>query len=200
MTSPYPDGTVRALLETEHVSEATRQALQARLNAPAYTPEFLSAEAYELLRAVAACLFPQPDRAEPIELAPAVDRRLAEGLSDGWRYDTMPPDREAYRLGLGGINQSAEALYQRPFRALGPAEQAAVLQLVQEEKAPGEAWQTVPAGRFFEELLAELTELYYSNPLAQEEIGFAGQADLPGWTRIGLNEREAREPLPKGKE
>ena len=103
MTSPYPAGTVRALLETPLVTEATRTALRARLDAPPYEPTFLASAAYDLLRAVAACLFPQPDRAEPIELAPAVDQRLAAGLSDGWRYDALPPDREAYRLGLGGI-------------------------------------------------------------------------------------------------
>jgi|SRR6476661_217088 len=195
MTSPYPSGTVRALLDTEHVSDATRAVLQARLQAPPYTPEFLEPATYELLRAVAACLFPQPDRAEPIELAPGVDQRLAAGLSDGWRYDSMPPDREAYRLGLGGINQSAQALFGQEFPALNSQEQAAVLQAVQDEKAPGEAWSIVPAGRFFEELLAELTELYYSHPLAQEEIGYVGAADLPGWTQIGLNQREAREPM-----
>ena len=35
-------------------------------------------------------------------------------------------------------------------------------------------------------------------PLAQEEIGYAGMADLPAWTKIGLNEREDREPGPMG--
>ena len=194
MTSPYPAGTVRALLDTEHVSEATRAVLQARLLAPPYEPQFLEPATYDLLRAVAASLIPQPDRAEPIALAPGVDQRLARGGSDGWRYDSMPPDREAYRVGLGGINQSAQALFGQDFPALNPAQQATVLELVQKEKAPGEAWQTVPAGRFFEELLAELTELYYAHPLAQEEIGYVGMADLPGWTRIRLNEREAREP------
>ena len=43
-------------------------------------------------------------------------------------------------------------------------------------------------------MLAELTETYYAHPLAQEEIGYVGMADLPAWTKIGLNEREEREP------
>ncbi len=192
--SPYPAGSVRALLETDLVTDATRAALQARLLAPAYEPQFLEPPTYDLLRAVAACLIPQPDRAVPIELAPGVDQRLAQGGSDGWRYDTMPPDREAYRLGLGGINQSAQGLFQQDFRDLETTQQAQVLQGVLEGTAPGEAWCTVPAHRFFEELLTELTELYYAHPLAQEEIGYVGMADVPGWTRIGLNEREDREP------
>ena len=199
MSAPtYPGGTVRALLDTEHVSAATRAALQSRLDAPAaYEPRFLAPETYALLEAVAGRLFPQPDRPEhPISLAPAVDQRLADGRADGWRYDALPPDREAMRLGLGGIQEIAQALYQADFLALSTVQQDATLQALADGHPPGATWQTLDAGRFFEELLAELTERYYSHPLAQEEIGYVGMADLPGWTKIGLNEREAREPEP----
>jgi len=192
--SPYPAGSVRALLLTDAVTPATRAALEARLSTPPYEPQFFDAETYALLRAVAARLFPQPDRPEPIELVPAVDQRLLAGGSDGWRYDALPPDREAFRLGLGGFRQSAQATFGQDFLTLTPAQQDAVLHAVQIGQAPGEAWTTVPAARFFEELLAELTETYYSHPLAQEEIGYAGMADAPGWTRIGLNQKEDREP------
>jgi gluconate 2-dehydrogenase gamma chain len=191
----YPSGTVRALLDTPHVSEATRAALQARLAAPAaYVPRLLAPETYALLEAVAARLFPQPDRADaPIPLAPAVDQRLAEGRADGWRYDALPPDREAYRLGLGGIQEVAQGLFQADFTALDATQQDAVLRALATGRPPGAIWATLDAGRFFEELLAELTETYYAHPLAQEEIGYVGMADLPSWSKIGLNEREDRE-------
>ena len=195
-TPIYPSGTVRALLPTEHVSEATRAALQSRLDAPTYEPQFLAPETYALLEAVAARLFPQPDRPEqPIPLAPTVDRRLAEGRADGWRYDVLPPDRETYRLGLGGIQEIAQTLFQADFTTLAPAQQDAVLQALASATPPGSIWQTLNAGRFFEEMLAELTETYYSHPLAQEEIGYAGMADLPAWAKIGLNEKEDREAV-----
>ena len=192
----YPNGTVRALLGTSHVSAATRAAVQARLDAPAtYAPQFLAPEAYALLVAVAARLLPQPDRPDqPIALAPAIDQRLAAGRADGWRYDALPPDREAYRLGLGGIQEIAQALFQVDFLHLKPEQQDAALQALAGGHPPGPAWETLAAGRFFEELLAELTETYYAHPLAQEEIGYVGLADLPSWTRIGLNEKEDREP------
>ena len=191
----YPSGTVRALLDTPHVSEATRAAVQARLDAPAaYAPQFLAPETYTLLEAVAARLFPQPDRPEqPIALAPAVDQRLAEGRADGWRYDALPPDREAYRLGLGGIQEIAQVQFQVDFGALTTEQQDAVLQTLATGTPPGAIWATLDAGRFFEEMLAELTETYYAHPLAQEEIGYVGLADLPSWTKIGLNEKEDRE-------
>ena len=191
----YPSGTVRALLATPHVSEATRAVLQARLDAPAaYTPQLLAPETYALLEAVAARLFPQPDRPDaPIALAPAVDQRLAEGRADGWRYDALPPDREAYRLGLGGIQEIAQSQFQADFTTLNAEQQDVVLQALASGTPPGATWKTLDAGRFFEEMLAELTETYYAHPLAQEEIGYVGMADLPSWTKIGLNEKEDRE-------
>lgn len=194
----YPSGTVRALLSTEHVSAATRAAVQGRLDAPAnYAPQLLAPKTYALLEAVAARLLPQPDRPDqPIPLAPALDQRLAAGRADGWRYDTLPPDREAFRLGLGGIQEIAQVLFQADFTSLNTEQQDAVLQALAEGHPPGPAWETLDAVRFFEELLAELTETYYAHPLAQEEIGYVGLADLPSWTRIGLNEKEDREPKP----
>ncbi len=193
--SHYPEGTVRALLQTDQVTPATRAALEARLAVPVhYEPQFFDADTYLLLQAVAARIFPQPDRATPIALAPVIDQRLLVGTADGWRYDAMPPDREAYRLGLGGINQAAQAQFNQLFVELSEVGQDAIIGQLAAGQAPGENWQQLPQNRFFEELLAELTENYYAHPLAQEEIGYVGMADVPGWQRIGLNELEEREP------
>ncbi len=201
MSCFHPSGALRALLATDHVTEATRAVLAARLVvAPVpYEPRFLSAPAYALLRAVAARLFPQPERETPIELAPGVDQRLAENRSDGWRYDALPPDGEALRQGLAGIEESAQARYERGFLTINTDQQDEVLRAVQAGPRGGATWRTLPAGRFFEELLAELTELYYCHPLAQAEIGYVGFADRPGWTKIGLNEREEWEPTANGR-
>lgn len=199
LTPHYPAGTVRALLPTAHVSEATRAALQQRLDAPAaYAPQFFAPEAFALLEAVAACLIPQPDRPEqPIALAPSVDERLAAGKSDGWRYDALPPDREAYRLGLGGIQETSQALFLNDFATLDTQQQHHVMQAIADGTPPGATWQTLDATRFFEETLVELTAIYYAHPLAQEEIGYVGMADLPAWANIGLNEKDDRE-VPMG--
>ena len=187
--------TFQELLPTAHVSAATRAALTQRLAdaATTYEPRFLAPETFRLLEAVAARIFPQPERPVPIPLAPSVDQRLADGGSDGWRYDALPPDREAYRLGLGGIQEIAQHLFQADFETLTAARQDEVIGALAGGSPPGDAWQTVPAGRFSEELLAELTEIYYAHPWAQDEIGYVGYADLPAWTKIGLNEKEPRE-------
>jgi gluconate 2-dehydrogenase gamma chain len=189
--------TFKELLPTDHLSAVTRAVLTQRLadtdQAATYEPQFFAPETYQLLVAVAARLFPQPERPVPIPLAPSVDDRLAKGKSDGWRYDALPPDREAYRLGLGGIEQIAQALFKADFGQLTPAQQDEVIKSLSTGNPPGEMWQTLRADRFFEEFLAELTIVYYAHPWAQDEIGYTGYADLPAWTKIGLNEKEPRE-------
>lgn len=54
----------------------------------------------------------------------------------------------------------------------------------------------IPPRRVFPALLAEVTEAYYSHPLAREEIGYMGMGDARGWQAMGLNELDAREPRP----
>lgn len=191
----WPEGSVRALLESGLVREPTRAALLARLDAPTVeTPRHLPVDALPLLRAVCARLVPQPERGEAIDVAGGIDAKLAKG--NGWRYAAMPPDADALRRGLGGVDETALALFGRPFEALGGADKDAVLEAIQAGRPPGAAWASLPANRFFEELLAMALEAYYAHPLAQEEIGYAGMADAVTWTRIGLGEREEHDTAP----
>lgn len=202
----YPPGTAHRLLATDLVTPKTREVLAARIAAHAAAhplpPRFFTCAEFTTLEAVCARLIPQPDREHPIDLAGAIDQRLADGKTDGWRYDNMPPDGEAYRRALGGIDDAAAAMSNRSlghslearFATLGAARQDAVLLAVQRGEAPGAAWKTMSATRFFEELLAEVVESYYSHPLAEDEIGYGGFADAHGWQRIGLDQLEPFEP------
>ncbi len=190
----YPTGTVRALLDTDAITDATRQVLASRLAPPPYEPMYFTPDEYALLRAVSDRLIPQDDHPERVDIVRGIDERLALGKSNGWRYDEMPADGDAYRLGLTGIDETAQALFQRPFSQLAGEQQDAVLKAIQTGEASGITWQTLPADRFFEELLTEAVENYYSHPVAQEEIGYVGMADRPSWQRIGLNQLEDREP------
>ena len=135
----------------------------------------------------AACARLLPDGR--VDVAGPLDARLADGKADGWRYDAMPDDGTAMRAGLAGLDGAAQAAAGLAFVDAPPGVQDAVLAAVQSGSPPGPAW-AMPAGRFFEELLAEAAEVFFAHPLAQERIGYTGMADRPGWTRIGLNERE----------
>ena len=190
----YPAGTVRALLNTDLITPATRAVLNARLDTTVTEPRFFADHDFYTLTAALERLFASPIAPTTREMALAIDARLTAGKSDGWRYDSLPPDTEAARLGLQGLDQAAQALYQAEFTALTSEQQDTVLTAVQKKEAPGEIWQTLPGDHYFEDLLAEATECYYSHPLAQEEIGYVGMADGQGWSKIKMNEREAWEP------
>ena len=196
----HPDDRIRALLLSERVTAPTREALLARLAAePVTEPRFFSAGEFATMQAVCARLIPQDDRPVPVDLAGPIDARLASGGGNGWRYATMPPDGVAFTLGLRGIEEAAALLFGAQFRSLDKLQQDQVLSRVQAGEPPGESWGKVPAGRFFEELLAEVTEFYYAHPLAQDEIGYVGMADAAGWQDIGLDEHadeHARDGLP----
>ena len=84
----------------------------------------------------------------------------------------MPPDDEMYREGLKGINKTANLLYNKKFIDLPKNHQLEVLGAVQ-----------------------KVSEVFFSHPLVQDEMGYAGMADAKGWEKIRLNEREEREPI-----
>ena len=195
--------TLLALLDTPAVTPATRRVLRARLDgAPGLVPgaepppRWFAATEYAALRAACARLLDIADGDAPSAdwVAAAIDHRLAHGASDGWRYDALPPDGEAYRRLLAALDALAVADHGRPFAALDDAARDALLERVQRGDVPAHARRGLDARRCFEELLAECVECFYAHPLALDELGYAGFADVPGWHAIGLDVREPREP------
>ena len=196
--SAYPPGSVRVLIESDLVTPATREALVERLRAaPVIEPRFFTADEFALLKAACDRLLPQPERARPVDIAGTLDTRMAAlrpagGGGDGWRYAIMPPDTEMHRQGLATIRQVGEAMFERAFVRLSDAQQDAVLESVQGGGI--DLQRAAVTRRYFEELLAQVADIYYSHPLASEEIGYVGMADAHGWQAVGLDEREAHEP------
>ena len=187
----WPAGTVTAALASAAVTPATARALRERLTPPPFEA-VLDDGTLALLAAVCDRLVPQPDRAVPIDVADGVHRRLA-GPGDGWRYAALPDDRTATVQGLAAIDASAVAMFGAGFATLPTMQRDAVLTAVQAGAVTG--WNGPDPQRFFAELLATAAEAYWSHPLAQEEIGYLGMADVPGWTAIGLDERQPPEPV-----
>lgn len=193
----YPPGTVRALLQTEHVSEATRATLQPRLERPTNSaPVFLTPETFAILRAATSRLLALDEQERLDTVVLALDEELATGAGDGWRYAEMPPDGDTMRRGLVGIEETARLRFNQSFHLLDAQHQDDVLAAVQTSGAEGTSWEHVPGPRFFEELLATLSVIFYADPIAQEEIGYVGMADRPGWETIRLNDLATREPRP----
>lgn len=178
------------LLASGAVKARTRAVLQERLAHVTVTkPSFFSEAQFETLKAVCARLIPQDEEAEQVDLAGLLDEQLSKGTSKGWRYDGLPPDSELYPLGLEGIVRSANARFGAPFGWILPEQQDEILTAVQHGKAQSSIWRTISSQRFFEELLAAVTQLYYSHPFAKQRIGDLSFADARGWHYIGLEQQ-----------
>jgi hypothetical protein len=184
----FPPGGVRALLETAFVTEPTRRALRSKLDRPTQPPRFFDPNQFATLQAVCDRLIPQSPRS--VDIAGGLDERLADNKRDGWRYDVLPPDQEAYRRGLAGVDQSARALFGAGFTELPEADQDDVLRSVADGHPPGAVWIAMSAGHWFEELLVEASEIFFAHPLTQETMGYLGMADAQGWRATGLDQEE----------
>src|SRR5947209_4540489 len=118
--------------------EATRNVVLARVE---QVPplRFFSSEEARLMQAMCDRLMPQDDRDEghKIPLVNYIDERLFNGRIDGYRFEDMPPDSEAHRLGLQAIDAIADHLYHQSFVQLGQREQDEVLQTRSEERRVG---------------------------------------------------------------
>ncbi len=178
------------ILASGAVTVHTRAILQERMAHPAVaTPSFFSEAQFETLKAVCARLIPQDGPGECVDLAGLLDTQLNEGSGKGWRYDALPPDWKMYPLGMEGVFRSANALFGAPFQWIAPEEQDEVLSAVQQGTAQSSIWREISPHRFFEELLAAVTALYYSHPVAKRLIGDLSFADARGWHYIGLEEQ-----------
>jgi gluconate 2-dehydrogenase gamma chain len=66
---------------------------------------FFNPEEARLMEILTAHILQQDDRqaARRIPIVPHIDERLHKGRIPGYRFLTMPPDGEAYRLGFQAI-------------------------------------------------------------------------------------------------
>jgi hypothetical protein len=148
---------------------------------------FFTDEEARLLDAVAQRIVPQPDRgeAERIPIVPWIDEKLYEDKRDGYRYEEMPPQQDAWRLGIKGINETAQALFEeKQFVDLDPLSQDVVLTHVARGDPPGATWKLLPAARFFKDVLCStIVKIYYAHPLAWNEIGYNGPSSPRGHVR-----------------
>lgn len=187
--------SVDELLNSDFVTQATRVPLQERMAKAKNSLHFFSDYYFSLLSIVCDRLMGQNPKNQVVNIALFIDERLVENTCDGWRYDALPPDDVMLLQGLMGIDETAKALFGMAFLALKAKEQKIVLKAIQKGTAAGNIWSILSSSLFFEELLAEATEIFYSYPLVQLEIGYAGMADAKGWEKIGLNQAEGMETI-----
>lgn len=173
--------------------ETTRRVVLDRVEKAAPI-RFFSPEQARLMSAVFDHLLPQQDRdeAHQIPILNFVDARLYENHIDGYRFENMPPDREAYKLGIQGIEQLAQAMYKKLFVDLEPVMQDEVLKSIHDGNpiAAAEIWARMPTHMFWMLMLQDAVEAYYSHPLAWDEIGFGGPSYPRAYMRLEHGSRE----------
>ena len=181
------------LSQKDFWDEATRELVQDRVESVPPI-RFFSAEEATLMEAVVNRLLPQDDRDADhrIPIVPRIDQRLYESVIPGYRYEDMPPEQEAMRLGLQGIEAIAAHLFGKSFTELGPTQQDEVLLTLHDGKPPaGDAiWQRMAVTHFWVQLLSDCCDAYYAHPLAWDEIGFGGPAYPRGYFRLLNGEPE----------
>ncbi len=175
------------LSQQDYWDEATRKVVLARVQ---HIPpiRFFTEEEAKLLQAICARIIPQDDRLPEyrIPITPLIDQRLFEGRIDGYRYEHMPRDREAHRLGLKAVDEIAQAMYKAGFVELTFADQEQVLKTIHDGKPPAgaEIWRRMPVHRYWMLLVQDCVEVYYAHPRAWDEIGYGGPAYPRAYMRL----------------
>jgi hypothetical protein len=176
-----------SLSQKESWDEATRRLVVARVERVPPI-RFFSPDEARLLAAVCDRTMPQDDRddAHRIPIVHFIDDRLFSGRSSGYRYEDMPPDDRAHRLGLRGIEAAARSLFGRAFLELTPHQQDVALKSIHDGKPAGgdDVWRDLPPHRYWLLLMADVVEAYYAHPYAWDEIGFGGPAYPRGYMRL----------------
>ena len=188
--TPYLTYDVLDKWDSPSWNDQTRNAVRQRLE-QVPPRKFLTPEQWSLLEAIAARLIPQPDREEPVPIAPWIDDMLHHNRGPGYRYADMPPMRDAWRQGLDAMADEARYRHGKRFEELSPEQQDALLTDVQHNRVESRYWRDLPAGGFFLHLLLkQVVGVYYAHPAAWSEIGFGGPASPRGYARLGPDERD----------
>jgi Gluconate 2-dehydrogenase subunit 3 len=117
-----------------------------------------------------------------------IDARLADQQTDGWRYDDMPEDGEAWRRSLAALEADARDDYGVGFAEVPPTDQAKLIQAVQDRQDAD--WHGLHAGHVWSLWTRYACTAFYAHPEAWDEIGFPGPAYPRGYKHAGVDALE----------
>jgi hypothetical protein len=119
-----------------------------------------------------------------------IDTRLARGETDGWHYDDLPEDADAWRQTLAWLDEDAQTRHSRGFAHLVSGEQTELVQEVQNLAQDGGKWHDWNAKHVWSLWTRYATTAFYSHPWAWNEMGFGGPAYPRGYLNLGVNALE----------
>jgi hypothetical protein len=166
---------------------------------PRTTVSFFTDDEVAIARPMLDLLVGQERDDDPrVDVLDLIDVRLARGETDGWRYEEMPEDGEAWRRTLAWLDEEAQATFKRPFAHLVTAEQQQLIQGVQDLSQDGKNWHDYPAKHVWSLWTRYASTAFYSHPYAWNEMGFDGPAYPRGYTGLGVGKLDSWEVHDRG--
>jgi hypothetical protein len=177
------------LSQAQHWDQVTAEAVLARTG-PAAAVKFFTEPEESCARALLNLLTGQDERDGElaVPVLEMVDSRLAAGETDGWRYAGMPEDGQAWRDTLAHLDGDAYQRHGTPFADAPEADQAALVQAVQDLKSAD--WHGLPAAHVWSLWTRYACTAFYAHPFAWAEIGFPGPAYPRGYKNAGVGKLE----------
>lgn len=172
---------------------ATRKLVEERVSKQKPIHFFTPDEA-RTMHAVVDRILPQEDRTDErrISILPGIDERLYENRLDGYRFEDMPTDQEAYRIAARAFEEMAQTLHGCAFHELDVRKQEEILKSIHQAKpqAAQELWKQMNIERFWTLLVSDVVAVYYAHPWAWDEVGYGGPAYPRGYMRLEEGEPE----------
>ncbi len=88
--------------------------------------------------------------------------------------------RNSYRTGIAAVDKSSRALYGASFVALAETRQVELLTLMEQGRAPSEAWQQISCVEFFGLLVDQTMQGFYGDPR------HGGNREGISWKMLGI--------------
>jgi len=176
------------LSEAHRWDDVTAGVVLARL-APVGDLSFFTATEAATVTLLSDLLLAQ-DREPRIPVVALIDARLAAGETDGWRYEDMAEDPQAWRDTLADLDADAWTGHGRGFAELDPPVAAAMVQDVFDRSTRSGEFHGRAANHVWSLWTRYATTAFYSHPWAWNEIGFGGPAYPRGYKNVGIDARE----------
>lgn len=181
------------LMQKKYWDAATRKEIEERVSQEKPIRFFTPEEAATMF-AVVDRVLPQDDRTDErrIPILPDIDERLYKNRLDGYRFEDMPPDQEAYKIAAHAFEEMAQKLHGRSFHVLSLREQEEILRSIHQAKprAAQKLWKKMNIERFWTMLVTDVVSVYYAHPWAWDEVGYGGPAYPRGYMRLEEGEPE----------
>jgi hypothetical protein len=178
----------------------TTSVVLGRLEPPSpVQPRFFRDDEAEVVRALVDRLLAQDDEPK-VPVFEVIDQRLADGQGDGYRYEDLPEDPEAWRESITCLEKDALTETGMSFAAADHRSQRDIIERIRLCEG---SWHGLPAQRVFSLWMRYACSAFYAHPWAWNEIGFGGPAYPTGYKHLALDgrenweirERDARDPV-----